>query len=105
MAVNFKKDKDLKKKIIDSLSDCDTFLVISVKNDYHEIYMDTDKETSVAVSDFAGTLLAYIESIEEMANSLKLSLGAILMVVFGQAIRTWNLKIRKFTRSIITIEK
>jgi hypothetical protein len=103
MAKNFIEDQVLRKKIIDSLSNCDTFLIISVKNDFHEIYMDSDKETDVAISGIAGTMLSSIESIEEKKNTITLSLGAILIIVFGQAIRTWNGKIRKLTRSVINI--
>jgi hypothetical protein len=105
MAKNFIENQELKKQIIESLSDCDTFLIVACKNHEHKIYIESEKENMGILSDIAGAMLASIDSLEEKARSQSFGLGLILIVVFSQAIRNWNKKIRDLTGSIITIQK
>ena len=105
MPQNFIEDQNFKKQIIESLSDCDTFLIITCKNKEHKIYIESEKENMGILSDIAGAMLASIDSIEEKAKSQSFGLGLILIVVFSQAIRNWNEKIRGLTDSIITFKK
>ena len=92
-------------QITESISDCDTFMVITIKDKSHQIFIDTADQSQKGIEDLAGAMLASLDTLIVKGNTIPLGLGAVLIIVFSTAIRTWNQKIRKLTRSVITINQ